>query len=86
MTIEVLFDRRQRDEPVAVERRKRGRPKKEGTVRVQIRLPISAYDTYCRMAVRMKRETAVGTILRHIVMKHLRRRHERRRDPAEGSR
>lgn len=67
MMVEIIFDRRQRDVPVAVERRKRGRPRKEDTVRVQIRLPISVYDHYCRVALRMGRETKVGSILRRIV-------------------
>lgn len=66
----VVFDRRVRDVPVAVERRKRGRPRKERTIRFQLRIPISVYDRYCRIAIRMGRGREVNSIIRRIVEFH----------------
>lgn len=52
--VEVLFDRRQRSEPVAVERRKRGRKKLVQTRIVNVRLTHAQYDYFCIVAVRAK--------------------------------
>lgn len=47
-----FVERRQRDVPVAIERRKRGRPRKEGTVVVHLRVNTADYDNFCRVANR----------------------------------
>lgn len=45
--------------------RKRGRPRLESTTVVNVRLPISAYDLYCRVAFRSGKD--VRTVLRRVL-------------------
>jgi hypothetical protein len=63
--VEVLHDRRQRDEPVAVERRKRGRPRKARTVVIHLRVNVDDYDAYCIVANRAG--VAVLDVMRHVL-------------------
>lgn len=51
-------------------KRKRGRKKLEGTLIINVRLPISIYDIYCRVALRMRPGTKVRTVLRHVLTIH----------------
>lgn len=42
-----------------------GRPRKEGTIVVNVRMPLSAYDRYCQVAIESDQE--VRTILRQVL-------------------
>lgn len=55
MAVEVLYDRRHRAVPVAVERRKRGRKRRLHTRVVSVRLTDAQYDYFCVVALRAQR-------------------------------